>query len=126
MPNIKPWCRWRSTEAARGYAECLDEGTIQLVAEWPRAPNPLSKDMYACKASKLEVRDVDLVAPFRHESPTVYSPPPPLVFAPHDDQGTEVRFSGYAPAMSRETNNVTELWAALEALQSFGTPNWPS
>ena len=33
MPNIKSWCRWRSTETARGYAECPEEGTIKLVAD---------------------------------------------------------------------------------------------
>ena len=35
--------------------ECPEEGTIKLVSDWPRAPNPVSKDMFAKKSSKLEV-----------------------------------------------------------------------
>ena len=58
MPNIKSWCRWQSTETARGYAECPEEGTIKLVTDRPRAPNLISKDIYAHNSSKLEVRDV--------------------------------------------------------------------
>ena len=34
------------------------EGTIRLVSDWPRAPNPVSKDIFAKKSSRLEVRDV--------------------------------------------------------------------
>ena len=43
---------------ARGYAECPEEGTSKLVSDGPRAPNPVSKDMFADKSSRLEVRDV--------------------------------------------------------------------
>ena len=58
MPSIKAWCRWRSTQTARGYAEWLEEGTIKLVSKWPKAPNPVSKDMFAKRSSRLEVHDV--------------------------------------------------------------------
>ena len=44
------------------------------------------------------------------------------VFATKDEQGPEVRFSGYVPTRHRQTNNGAELWAALEALQGFWVP----
>ena len=58
MPSIKAWCGWRSTQTAEGYAECPEEGTIKLVSEWPKAPNLVSKDMFAKRSSQLEVHDV--------------------------------------------------------------------
>ena len=44
------------------------------------------------------------------------------VFAAEDEQGPEVRFCGYVPTHHRQTNNVAELWAAVEALQGFWVP----
>ena len=58
MPSIKAWCSWRSTQIAIGYAECPEEGTIKVVTKRPRAPNPISKDMFAKRSSTLEVNDV--------------------------------------------------------------------
>ena len=44
------------------------------------------------------------------------------MFEPHDDQGPEVRFSGYVPTKYMQTNIGSELWAALEVLQGFWVP----
>ena len=44
------------------------------------------------------------------------------MLAPDYDQGLEVRFSGYVPTKYRQTNNGSESWAALEALQGFWIP----
>ena len=37
------------------------------MADWPRAPNPIRKDMYPQKSSKLEVRDVWPTGLFKSE-----------------------------------------------------------
>ena len=41
------------------------------------------------------------------------------LFAPDDDHGPGVRFSGYVLAKYTQTNNGSKLWAALEALLGF-------
>ena len=57
-PSIKAWCRWRSTQTARGYVECREEVTIKLVSQWPRAPNAVSKNIFAKRSSRLEIHNV--------------------------------------------------------------------
>ena len=44
------------------------------------------------------------------------------VFTAEDEQGPEVHSCSYVPTRHRQTNNGAELWAALEALQSFWVP----
>ena len=64
MLSIKAYCKGTSTQTARGYAAGPEEGTINLVSDWPTAPNPVSKDMFAKKSSILKVRDVWLAVLF--------------------------------------------------------------
>ena len=67
MPSIKAWCRWRSTQTGRVYAECPEQETIKLIPERPKAPNPASKGMFANRSFRLEVHDVWPVGLFPNE-----------------------------------------------------------
>ena len=44
MPSINAWCGWRSTQTARGYTECPEEGTIKLV----HGPEPQIQSARTC------------------------------------------------------------------------------
>ena len=39
MPSIKSWWRWRSTQTARGYTECPEEGTPRATSQEPQIPS---------------------------------------------------------------------------------------